>query len=329
MKARHTIFAALLLSCLSSISAQAAHVDILAYNDNGSLDTGYVDVDSGTTVTGVRLFTETLNIIYSGIYGSTAPGYFSNDEYPLLASSDLGFDALAITHPISQIDYNLLYWDGEGDVDFGVPVSGDTLQFRLSSATNISVDGSSSDVAGFVLDGTSPSGVLHKHISYSARGAGGAYAADGFYLVCIQLKMSGLTDSEPVYLLFNADYERNTQNQIIYEGDQPVVNEEGQTLAEVWIEQYLIGGGLAGDLNSDGFVGLDDLDIVLGNWNQNVPPADSHADPSGDGFVGLDDLDIVLNNWNAGTPPTGSSVVPEPGTFALLAGMGLFACRRR
>ncbi len=84
---------------------------------------------------------------------------------------------------------------------------------------------------------------------------------------------------------------------------------------------------LAGDLNGDGFVGLDDLDIILGAWNQNVPPADEAADPSGDGFVGLDDLDIVLNNWNAGTPP--ASVVPEPATLALVGFGALAALRRR
>ncbi len=328
MNIRHTTYAAL-FGLIATVSTHAAHIDILTYNNNGTIKTGYVDVDSGTTITGVRLFSETLNLVYTGLYGATAPGFYSNSEYPLLGSSILSFDAMAIAHPDTHIQYNLLYWDGENDVDFGAPEPGDTFMFRLSSATNISVDGSPVDVEGFTLDGTSSEGILHKHISYSARGENGTDPADGFYLVAITLQMSGLTDSEPVYLLFNADYERNTQNQIIYEGDQPVVNEESQALAEAWIEQYLIGGGLTGDLNSDGFVGLDDLDIVLGNWNQNVPPADSRADPSGDGFVGLDDLDIVLNNWNAGTPPTGSSVVPEPATFVLLTGMGLSACRRR
>ncbi len=81
-------------------------------------------------------------------------------------------------------------------------------------------------------------------------------------------------------------------------------------------------GSLEGDLNGDGFVGLDDLDIVLGAWNQNVPPADPAADPSGDGFVGLDDLDVVLNNWNAGTPPV-TSTVPEPTGITLLGLGGL------
>ncbi len=89
---------------------------------------------------------------------------------------------------------------------------------------------------------------------------------------------------------------------------------------------------LDGDLNGDGFVGLDDLDIVLNAWNQNVPPGDARADVSGaggepDGYVGLDDLDVVLNNWNAGTPP--AVVLPEPASVGVvLVGAGVFIRRR-
>ena len=61
---------------------------------------------------------------------------------------------------------------------------------------------------------------------------------------------------------------------------------------------------LEGDLNDDGFVGVDDLNIVLVNWNQNVTPGDkSMGDATGEGFVGVDDLNTVLVNWNNGTPP--------------------------
>ena len=75
---------------------------------------------------------------------------------------------------------------------------------------------------------------------------------------------------------------------------------QGNATLKVYTES---GTAIDGDLNGDGFVGLDDLDLVLGNWNQNVTPGDKlSGDPSGDGFVGLDDLDIVLGNWNAGTP---------------------------
>ena len=87
---------------------------------------------------------------------------------------------------------------------------------------------------------------------------------------------------------------------------------------------------LDGDLNGDGFVGLDDLDIVLGNWNTNVTAGEwSLGDPSGDGFVGLDDLDIVLNNWNAGTPPTDNANIPEPASVVLLGLGGMAMLRRR
>ena len=94
-----------------------------------------------------------------------------------------------------------------------------------------------------------------------------------------------------------------------------------------WEVPSMSAEGIEGDLNSDGFVGLDDLDLVLGNWNQNVAPGDPLlGDPSGDGFVGLDDLDLILNNWNQGTPPT--ALVPEPGTLILL-GLGGWALLAR
>jgi len=104
----------------------------------------------------------------------------------------------------------------------------------------------------------------------------------------------------------------------------------GVTIDAITITQLT--GTLSGDLNCDGFVGLADLDIVLQNWNQNVPQADPRADVSGpggtpDGFIGLDDLDVVLNNWNAGTPPA-SVAVPEPTGLTLL-GLGSVAMLRR
>ncbi len=87
-------------------------------------------------------------------------------------------------------------------------------------------------------------------------------------------------------------------------------------------------GGITGDLDGDGFVGIDDLNLVLANWNQNVPPANPLADPSGDGFIGIDDLNEVLGNWNAGTPPNAAANVPEPASLVLI-GMGAAAMLKR
>lgn len=105
-----------------------------------------------------------------------------------------------------------------------------------------------------------------------------------------------------------------------------------QSLA--WIQSIINPAPIIGDLNGDGYVGLDDLDIVLGNWNQNVTPSDLLlGDASGDGYVGIADLDIVLGNWNDGTPPildNLNGLAPEPGTIAVLgiAGAGLLLRRR-
>ncbi len=103
----------------------------------------------------------------------------------------------------------------------------------------------------------------------------------------------------------------------------------GVTFDNVVLEIIAAQTALVGDLNSDGFVGIDDLSIVLANWNQTVPPGDPLADPSGDGFVGIDDLNQVLGNWNAGTPPPAAgAAVPEPASLALLS-LGAVAMLRR
>jgi len=70
--------------------------------------------------------------------------------------------------------------------------------------------------------------------------------------------------------------------------------------------QFTTAPALEGDITGDGFVGLDDLDVILANWNQNVPVGDHGSGDIagiGDGYIGLSDLDVVLGNWNSGTPP--------------------------
>jgi len=86
--------------------------------------------------------------------------------------------------------------------------------------------------------------------------------------------------------------------------------------------------GLIGDLNFDGFVGIDDLNIVLGPWNNSVDAGVwLQGDPTGDGFVGIDDLNTVLANWNNGTPPSGTSI-PEPASLMLMGLGAAFLSRR-
>ncbi len=66
---------------------------------------------------------------------------------------------------------------------------------------------------------------------------------------------------------------------------------------------------LAGDLDGDRFVGIKDLSIVLSNWNTSVPPGSFHlGDVNSDGFVGLQDINAVLSEWNMSAPLVGPLV---------------------
>ena len=74
-----------------------------------------------------------------------------------------------------------------------------------------------------------------------------------------------------------------------------------------------------GDIDGDGFVGINDLNVILASWNQTVELG-NHAQGDiagiGDGFVGIDDLNVVLANWNNGNPPA-ATVIPEPAGLLL------------
>jgi len=87
---------------------------------------------------------------------------------------------------------------------------------------------------------------------------------------------------------------------------------------------------LQGDTDSDGFVGIDDLNVVLGNWNDHVPAGMTiFGDIDNDGFVGIDDLNKVLGNWNADVQPP-AAVVPEPSCIVmLLCGLMAWGSRPR
>lgn len=116
----------------------------------------------------------------------------------------------------------------------------------------------------------------------------------------------------------------------------PILNNAGEvayqfTLADgregiaVW---QMVDPAVDGDLNGDGFVGVEDLDILLAHWGDIAALGGTAiGDASGNGEVGQEDLEIVLAGWGEGTPP--GSLIPEPGSAAGIGLLWLLISGRR
>ena len=86
---------------------------------------------------------------------------------------------------------------------------------------------------------------------------------------------------------------------------------------------------LAGDVDGDGFVGGDDLTIILTNWGSSGMTREQ-GDLTGDSFIGGDDYSEVLTYWGTGIGLGAVlSSVPEPLSLILLTWGGLIVLLRR
>ncbi len=90
------------------------------------------------------------------------------------------------------------------------------------------------------------------------------------------------------------------------------------------------GLAIEGDLDGDGVVGIEDLDILLRNWGPAVRLADaSVGELTGDAVVDEDDFAVLLSVYGNAAPPAAAAQVPEPsGGLAVLAGVAFLRRRR-
>ncbi|MEM1445889.1 MAG: hypothetical protein AAGF84_07535 [Planctomycetota bacterium] len=322
--------AAVMTSAMGQSALQ--HVDAIPYALDGKIEVGRFNVDSGGVLPMNRVFAEPLESIQPSFHGVNAPGFFSIPDFPLLPNAALSLDIPAVTDPVSPDQpRNALYWGGAGDVAFGDLPDGHEVEVRFSRFVSIYADGGSADVAGEILNFTGDNGTIHEHVGFRARGAEGGAPDDGFYLLPVQLHQPGLESSDVFYFLFNGKYERDEQNEIIFDGFLPQVDIDAQALAVDYLEALLagVGSGVLGDYDDSGAVEQGDLNLVLNNWG--LTRGDwANADGFSTTSVDQEELNLVLNNWGASSAPSlAGSAIPEPAALGLSLVLGGLVLRRR
>lgn len=190
---------------LSPGITRADHIDILiALNLTATqIVTGEANLSASSYIVGERVFGAEIEHIGTS-FVTEDPGFNAVTSpvggLPLPGSIPVSFTWKAFT--IGSYTSNLYFWDGVGAVNF-VPVStGETLEASKAGGFSATIDGSATDVTGFVIANTSPSGTLHKHLDFELFGDGGD-PAEGIYLAAMAINVSGYASSEPLFLVFN------------------------------------------------------------------------------------------------------------------------------
>lgn len=307
-----TAACALAASCAGSEIARAQHFDVLVQQASGRLATGTADFDSGQWYLGRRVFSRE----FDGDFAVNNPGYnalaVGSPSLPagglaLPGNTPLSWDFLPMT--IDPLRANLFYWNGlesdgltgitTGDVQFGaLPGANYTLGLFDKAGVAHTVNGSPVLVSGGVIDDTASDGSLHRHRFYQLLdndGNGSTLPADGIYLFAMQLRMSGLAISKPIYMVFG------TPGSSVAALDAAAVP---------WVEMRvdtLI--GLPGDYNRDGTVNA--ADYVM--WRNTMgSTTELSADGNYNGAIDADDYSVWRQNFGTVSTASGSASAVDP-----------------
>ena len=276
----------LALACLAPVAAaQTVHQDMLLMIDpEGALVTGLVDFSTQTPLAdSQRVFDATFEIIPIGggieFAVTDVPGFNallpSNSAIPagfstLPPNAEVSFDAPAIE--IDGVLANLWHWDGTGNVEFAPATILTSISKAPSGLFNASLDGSSNDIDGFVINFTNSSGGLHQHVDFQI--ANSPLAPEGFYLWSFVLTVDELV-AEPVYFVH-----------ALGAFDQQAYDDAMDYVRSTFVDPVLL---CAGDFDGDNDVDLGDFGVFGAAFGTTT--GDANFNPSAD-FDNAGDVDL-------------------------------------
>jgi hypothetical protein len=261
---------------------------------------------------------------------SDLPSFLSFASAPsgtqsLPTNTNIYWDFLPMT--VGGYTSNLLYWNGQGAVNFGpVPIPSGATDvtmgiYNTTDGTQALVSDTPDMVEGALLGVTNNSGTglrLHRHNYFlldDGDGVAPTNVAEGVYLVALQLDMPGYGVTEPIFVV---------------PGTYGLVSTSLSTLntAVAWVEENAGMLILDGDYNFDGRVDMADHPTWRSQFGSSGPfPINGdYADGNRDGKV--DAADFVIWRKNAATPAGAANsiaadglwgTIPEPTACALLA----------
>jgi hypothetical protein len=287
--------------------AFSQHSDIAVFRTESNQITTHAQAIAGQPVT--RVFERAFDFFGHPFGNPNIPKIFNGDDpgFQFLGSSaPIGFDPLpAITSlhfnllpfrlPNSGPSGNLFYWNGtSGSVSFGALPANHTLTVVDSVNASVVLDGSVQSYSGLLAGVTDSQGSMHRHPTYRLDDNDANTSTDpqtGFYFFAMEMTMTGLADSEPLFVsLSSPEIPANVEQQVV---DWMTAN----------LDEFTILANLPGDFDGDGMYACLDVDSLVAAIAGGMNPVS--FDMTGDGQVNTHDLDAWLAAAGAAHLPSG------------------------
>jgi hypothetical protein len=179
---------------------------------DGVTSVGLGDHDSGTiTGFGERVFAAEMSLVGANWFVGE-PGIFI-EEGSLADDTQVGFTLTSA----------LLYWDGTGAVNFTQASNAMTLSFGPAS---VSTAFNNNPVAGFTINYDADQvGGFDEHFDYTIDASAGA----GIYVLANTFSLTGASDSEVIFTVFNAGLDEALHEEAIEYVESVLVPAPGAT----------------------------------------------------------------------------------------------------